>query len=68
MIWLDLDHAPHPMTPPPELIPDIIARWRPELRCRFINQAVKRKTGRPVEWLFGKTNAEAGQPEEICRL
>ena len=56
------------MTQPPVLIPDIIARWGPDLRCRYINQAVKRKTGRPAEWFLGKTNAEAGQPEDICRL
>ncbi len=54
--------------PPPELLPDIIARWGPDLRCRYINQAVKRKTGRPVEWFLGKTNAEAGQPPAICDL
>ena len=56
------------MTPTPELLPDIIARWGPDLRCRYINQAVKRKTGRPVEWFLGKTNAEAGQPAHICKL
>ena len=52
----------------PELQPDIVARWGPDLRCRFINQAVARKTGRPVEWFLGKTNAEAGQPPHICKL
>ncbi len=52
----------------PELLPDIIARWGPDLRCRYINQAVKRKTGRSVEWFLGKTNAEAGQPADICQL
>ncbi len=56
------------MTSSLELVPDIIARWGPDLRCRYINAAVKRKTGRPVEWFLGKTNAEAGQPEDICRL
>ncbi len=56
------------MTEPTELVPDIVARWGPDLRCRFINQAVARKTGRPVEWFLGKTNAEAGQPPHICTL
>ena len=54
------------MTESPELAPDIVARWGPDLRCRYINQAVARKTGRPVEWFLGKTNAEAGQPPHIC--
>ncbi len=57
------------MNPPtPELLPDIIARWGPDLRCQYINKAVKRKTGRPTEWFVGKTNAEAGQPPDTCRL
>ena len=56
------------MDRPSELVPDIIARWGPDLRCRYINQAVKRKTGLPPEWFLGKTNAEAGQPPNICEL
>ena len=56
------------MNPSPELVPDIVARWGPDLRCRYINRTVMRKTGHPAEWFVGKTNAEAGQPEHICRL
>ena len=56
------------MTAPNELQPDIIARWGPDLRCRYINQAVKRKTGLPPDWFLGKTNSEAGQPPNICEL
>ncbi len=56
------------MTESPELVPDIIARWGPDLRCRYINKAVVRKTGHPVEWFLGKTNAESGQPAHICKL
>ena len=56
------------MNPTPELAPDIVARWGPDLRCCYINHAVLRKTGRPAEWFLGKTNAEAGQPAHICQL
>ncbi len=52
----------------PELEPDVIARWDSDLRCRYINRAIEKKTGRPVAWFLGKTNAEAGQPPEVCQL
>ncbi len=52
---------------PPALVPDVIARWGPDLRCRYINRAIETKTGRPASWFIGKTNAEAGQPAEVCR-
>ena len=55
-------------SPPPELQPDIIARWGKDLRCLYVNQAVRRKTGHPPEWFVGKTNAETGQPPRICQL
>ena len=51
-----------------ELIPDVIARWGPDLRCRYINRAIEKNTGRPASCFIGKTNAEAGQPAEICQL
>jgi PAS domain S-box-containing protein len=47
--------------------PDIISRIDRSHRHVFVSAAVKRATGFEPERFLGKTNAEMGMPEELCR-
>jgi PAS domain S-box-containing protein len=46
-----------------ENTPDLIARFDPELRHRYVSPAFERVTGRPAETFYGKTNRELGMPD-----
>ncbi len=48
-----------------ENLPDVIARYDPDLRHLFISPAVERVTGRPAQEFMGKTNRELGMPSEV---
>lgn len=47
--------------------PDIIARVDRNLRHVYVSPIIETHTGIPAENFVGKTNAELGFPEEICR-
>lgn len=47
-----------------ENVPDIIARFDPELRHLYVSPAVERLTGRPSSDFLGKTNQEMGVSPE----
>jgi len=51
-----------------ENIPDVIARFDPELRHLFVSPAIERVTGRPAQDFIGKTNRELGMPPEVVEL
>jgi PAS domain S-box-containing protein len=51
-----------------ENLPDIVASFDPDLRHTYISPAVLRCTGRSPEEFLGKTNREAGMPEELVEL
>ncbi len=46
--------------------PDILTRFDRQLRHVFVNAAVERFTGRPLEEFLGRTNRELGMPVELC--
>jgi len=48
-----------------ENLPDVIARFDPELRHLYVSQAVEGLTGRPGRDFLGKTNRELGMPSEL---
>ncbi len=47
-----------------ENLPDVIARFDPDLRHLYVSPAVVRATGRPVLDFVGKTHREMGMPSE----
>jgi len=49
-----------------ENTPDVITRWNRELKLIYANSAFETKTGVSNESLYGKTNIEMGQPEQIA--
>lgn len=49
-------------------IPDVVARYGPDLRYRYISPSVERLTGIPVADFIGKTHRELGFPPELCEL
>ncbi|HPQ76082.1 MAG TPA: PAS domain S-box protein [Methanoregulaceae archaeon] len=51
-----------------ESIPDIIARFDRERRHIFINSAIERITGLPVETFIGRTNQDLGMDEDLTGL
>ena len=48
-----------------ENIPDIVARFDPELRHLYVSPAIERLTGRPSQDYVGRTNRELGLPTEL---
>ena len=48
-----------------ENLPDVIARFDPDLRHLYVSPAVQRVTGRPPQDFVGKTNRELGMPSEL---
>jgi len=48
--------------------PDIIARFNKELRYVFVNQQIKKISGKSKEEFIGKTNEEIGIPNEFVVL
>jgi PAS domain S-box-containing protein len=48
-----------------ENLPDIIARFGPDLRHLYVSPAVRRLTGRPWQDVVGKTNRELGMSSEL---
>ena len=48
-----------------ENLPDVIARFDPDLRHLYVSPAVQRATGRPSQDYMGKTNRELGMPAEL---
>jgi PAS domain S-box-containing protein len=51
-----------------ENTPDLVMRMDREYRYVYVNPEVERLTGMSAEAFTGKTSAEVGQPEELCRL
>ena len=52
-----------------ENLPDVIARFDPDLRHLYVSPAVERVTGRPPQDFVGRTNRELGMsPELVERL
>jgi PAS domain S-box-containing protein len=51
-----------------ENLPDIIARFDPQLRHLYTSPAVERVTGRPAQEFVGKTNREMGMPSELAEV
>ena len=51
-----------------ENLPDVIARFDPELRHLYVSPAVERFAGRPPQHFMGKTNQEAGMSSELVEL
>jgi len=49
-------------------LPDVIARFDPDLRHVYVSPAVQYVTGRPVQDFVGKTNRELGMPSELVEL
>jgi PAS domain S-box-containing protein len=47
-----------------ENLPDIIARFGPDLRHLYVSPAIERVRGRPAHEFVGKTNQELGMPPE----
>jgi PAS domain S-box-containing protein len=45
-------------------LPDVVARFGPDLRYLYVSPAVEQLTGRPARDLPGKTNLEAGLPSK----
>ena len=48
-----------------ENLPDIIARFDPDLRHLYASPAFGRLTGRPAQDFLGRTNREVGMPSEL---
>ena len=48
-----------------ENVPDIIARFSPDLRHLYVSPSVRLVTGRPPEDFVGRTNREMGMPLEL---
>lgn len=48
-----------------ENLPDVIARFDPDLRHLYVSPAVERATGRPSEDYVGRTNREVGMSSEL---
>jgi len=48
-----------------ESLPDVIARFDPELRCLYVNAAIEELAGRHRSDLLGKTNDELGAPPAL---
>ena len=49
-------------------IPDIVARFDPQLRHIYINDVIEQITGKPAESFIGKTNRELDLPTTPVRL
>jgi len=46
--------------------PDILTRFNREFRHVFVNKAVERATGTPLQHFLGKTHRELGIPDALC--
>ncbi|WP_162005770.1 PAS domain-containing protein [Dictyobacter vulcani] len=51
-----------------ENAPDIIARFDSDLRYLYVNPAITQATGFAAESFVGKSNREAGMPEDLCTI
>lgn len=51
-----------------EGFPDVVARYDREFRYIYVNSAVEKFTGRVREHFLGKTNAEAGMHDDLCKV
>jgi PAS domain S-box-containing protein len=51
-----------------ENLPDVIARFDPQLRHLYVSPAVQRVTGRPPRDFVGKTSRESGMPSELSEV
>jgi PAS domain S-box-containing protein len=51
-----------------ENLPDVVARFDPDLRHLYVSPAVQRMTGRPPQDFVGRTNRELGMPSELVEL
>jgi PAS domain S-box-containing protein len=60
-----LRHAEEKFTTLVDNLPDIIARFGPDLRHLYVSAAVKRLTGLPPQDYIGKTNRELGMSPEL---
>lgn len=60
------DHCGHQLVTAFHRIPDVIARFGPDLCYRFINAAVTVATGHPPSFYVGKRMAETGFPEAVA--
>ncbi|HKI86551.1 MAG TPA: GAF domain-containing protein [Thermoanaerobaculia bacterium] len=47
-------------------LPDIVARFDPDLRSIYVGPVVQRLTGNPVRDFVGKTNREVGLPSNVA--
>jgi PAS domain S-box-containing protein len=47
-------------------LPDIVARFEPDLRFLYVSPAAERATGVPPEHFIGKTHVEAGLPTDVA--
>jgi PAS domain S-box-containing protein len=59
---INLRQSEHKYKTLTENIPDSIARIGRDLRCLYVNQAIEKHTGIPVEAFIGKTLLETGFP------
>lgn len=48
-----------------ENLPDVVARFDPELRHLYVSPSIEPVTGRPTREYVGKTNQELGVPDEL---
>ncbi len=48
-----------------ENLPDVIARFDPQLRHLYVSPSVQATTGRPPEEFLGRTNRELGMPDDL---
>ena len=49
-------------------IPDIVARFDPQLRHIYVNDDIERITGLPAQAVLGKTNRDLHMPENLTAL
>ena len=61
-----LHHAEEQFKTLVENLPDVVARFDPDLRHLYISPAVQRATGRPSQDYVGKTNRDLGLPSELA--
>lgn len=51
-----------------ENLPDVVARFDPDLRHLYVSPAIEPVTGRSTQEYVGKTNQELGVPAELAEL
>lgn len=50
-----------------ENMPDIVTRYSPDLRCKYISPRVRRLLGLSSDHLIGKNHQEIGFPPHLCQ-